>query len=155
MPPGVTKVSQCPSMPGPRPSRPAPTMSAQPDWAWHGLNVHIVWVYPLPWFHPSSGWGSGPAREALEGNWKPCRAAARGGQVASPGPLPSVCCSTELCPERASHGAHFPERKSKTWRVRSQLRFTGCCGSLGQGVQEHSPGENEAQQLLETGEAQT
>lgn len=52
------------------------TLSVQPDRAWHKLNVHIVWVCPLPQFHPSAGWGSGLAREAVEGNWKLCRTTA-------------------------------------------------------------------------------
>lgn len=99
---------------GPRPSRPAPTLYlSNLTGPGMGSMCTLSGSTLLPGFHPSSGWGSGLAREALEGNWKPCRAAVGGSQAASPGPLPSACCSTELCPERTSHCAHFPDRKGE------------------------------------------
>lgn len=70
---------------GPRPSRPVPTLYL---YNLTGPGIGSMCTLSgsalLPWFHPSLGWGSGLAREALEGNWKP---AGQLREVARPPPL--------------------------------------------------------------------
>lgn len=68
-PPGDTRGTQRPSVPSPRPSRPAPTLClSNMTGPGTGSMCTLSGSAALPLFHPSSGWGSGLAREAVEGN---------------------------------------------------------------------------------------
>lgn len=136
-PPGATRVTRRPSVPGPQALQACPnTQSVQPDRAWHRLNVHIVWGCPLPRLHPSSSGGSSLAREAVEGKLETLQ----GSCMRWPGCLPWTihCCSTKLHPGRASYCEHFPpgEREARESEITALVHTavwklgSGCAGTL-------------------------
>lgn len=140
LPPGATRVTRCPSVRGPRPSRPDPTLYlSNLTGPGMGLICTLSGSALLPWFHPSSGWGSGLARHLREtGN--PARQLR---EVARPSPLGH--CHQIVAPQSFTLREPHTVPIFQIGRVRvleseiTQLRFTqlwklgsGCVGTFPQ-----------------------